>query len=63
MNPRHYALLAAAVFAVIGVAQLGRVMFGWSMTWGDVPIPLWANWLACIVAALLAWLGYMASRS
>jgi hypothetical protein len=26
-------------------------------------IPVWLNWIACAAAILLAWLGYIASRS
>jgi hypothetical protein len=28
-----------------------------------ISIPLWASWIACVVAAILAWLGFDASRA
>jgi hypothetical protein len=67
MSPRSYALLAAVVFAVAAVLQLIRAVLGWPVTvdttWSTLSIPLWPNWIACIVFALLAWLGLRASRT
>jgi len=63
MTPRAYSRLAAFIFAVITVLQFTRAVMGWPVTVGStVSIPLWASWFACIVAALLAWLGFNASR-
>ena len=62
MTARNFALLAAAIFTIVALAQLARVLAGWPVTIGTVSIPLWASWVACGVAALLAWLGFRASR-
>ena len=67
MNPRRYALIAAIVFSVIAILQLARAVLGWPIAvttpWGTLMIPLWLNWIACVAASFLAWLGYTASRS
>jgi hypothetical protein len=62
MTARNYALLAAAIFAVVAVLQLSRAVLGMPITIGTMSIPVWASWLAFVVAGLLAWLGYNASR-
>ncbi len=62
MSARHYALLAALIFTLVAVLQLIRAVAGWPITVGTVSVPLWASWVAFVVAAVLAWLGFKASR-
>ena len=64
MSAKNYARLAAAIFAIVAVLQLGRALSGLPVTVGAATsIPLWASWIACIVTAGLAWLGFGASRA
>ena len=64
MTPQNYSRLAALIFAIVAVLQLVRALGGWPVTvGGTVSIPLWASWIACVVAAVLAWLGFAASRA
>ena len=67
MSPRKYAALAGGIFLVIAVLQFARAALGWPITvetaWGTISIPFWPNWIACVVFALLAWLGFAASRA
>ena len=64
MTPQNYSRLAALIFAIVAVLQLVRALGGWPVTvGGTVSIPLWASWTACVVAAVLAWLGFDASRA
>lgn len=62
MTARSYSVLAAAIFTVVAILQLVRAIGGWPVTVGDMGLPVWASWVACIVAAGLAWLGFTASR-
>jgi hypothetical protein len=62
MTARSYARLAAVVFAVVAIVQLGRAAAGWPVTIGAAEVPAWASWVACVVAGTLAWLGFSASR-
>jgi hypothetical protein len=63
MTAKNYSRLAALIFAIIAVLQFARALSGWPITVGTtVSIPFWASWVACVVAAGLAWLGLMASR-
>jgi hypothetical protein len=64
MSAKNYSRLAALIFAIVAVLQLARALSGWGVTVGTaISIPLWASWTACVVAAVLAWLGFDASRA
>jgi hypothetical protein len=63
MTATNYARLAALVFAIVAVLQFARAVSGLPVIVGaSTSIPLWASWVACIVTAGLAWVGYHASR-
>jgi uncharacterized membrane protein (DUF2068 family) len=62
MTARNYSLLAAVIFAIVAMLQLVRAVGAWPVTIATVSVPLWASWLACAVAAVLAALGFAASR-
>jgi hypothetical protein len=63
MTAKNFSLLAALIFAVVAVLQLIRAVSGAPVTIGTAfSIPLWASWVACVVAAILAWSGFAASR-
>jgi uncharacterized membrane protein (DUF2068 family) len=64
MPAKNFSRLAALIFAIVAVLQLVRAVGGWPVTVGTtISIPLWASWIACVVAAILAWLGFDASRA
>ena len=64
MTAKNFSLLAALLFAIVAVLQFARAVSGWPITLGTtISIPLWASWVACILAAALAWLGFNASRA
>jgi hypothetical protein len=62
MVASNYSLLSAFIFTLVAVLQLVRALNGWPVTVGTTSIPLWASWVACVVAAILAWLGFAASQ-
>ena len=62
MDTTRYARLAAAVFALVAVLQLARAAMGWSVSIEGTAIPVWASWVAAVVAGALAWLGLTAKR-
>jgi len=64
MTAKNFSLLAALIFAVVAVLQLIRAVSGAPVTIGTtISIPLWASWVACVVAAILSWSGFAASRN
>jgi len=61
MSAKDYSRLAAIIFAIVALLQLVRAVSGWPITIGaTTSIPLWASWVACVVAAVLAWFGFNA---
>jgi hypothetical protein len=63
MTASHYSLLAALIFTLVAALQLVRAVRRWPVTIGTTSIPLWVSWVACVVAAILAWLGFAASQA
>jgi hypothetical protein len=64
MTAKNFSLLAAAIFAIVAVLQFARAVSGAPISIGStISIPVWASWIACIIAAALAWLGFSASRT
>ena len=61
MNATTYSRVAASVFLLVALLQLLRAIAGWPITIGDTMIPVSASWIACVVAAALAWLGFSAT--
>jgi hypothetical protein len=49
MTMKTFCTLAAAIFALIALLQLIRIVMGWSVTLNGVDVPFWASWIAVIV--------------
>ena len=57
MTIRTFCTLAAAIFALIALLQLIRIVMGWSVALNGV----WASWIAVIVAGALSFVGFRAT--
>ena len=63
MTAKSYCRLAALILAVVAALQLIRAVSGWPITVGaTTSIPLWASWVVGVIAGVLAWIGFDASR-
>lgn len=62
LNASEFSILAALIFSVVSVLQLARARRRLPVTIGQQQIPIWASWIACFVAALLAVLGFIAGN-
>lgn len=60
MTARNFSILAAVIFTIVAVLQFIRAFAGWELTIGTTAVPIWVSWIAALVAAILAWLGYTA---
>jgi hypothetical protein len=56
---KPFTTIAVVVFSLVAVLQLVRVALGWAVTVNGFLVPLWFSVIACIVAAVLA---FMLSR-
>ena len=61
MTAEHYSLPAALIFTLVAVLQIVRAVVNFPVTIGQTSIPMWASWVACGVAILLAGFGHEAS--
>src|SRR5215471_12158924 len=63
MSRRSYVRLATFLFAIIAILQFIRAVGGWAIVInGTVSVPVWASWIACIVFAGLALVGFGVSQ-
>jgi hypothetical protein len=53
---KPFTTVAVFVFSLVALLQLLRVALGWEVTVNDIFIPLWASVIACVVAAMLAFM-------
>jgi len=51
---RTYEVVSGGVFAVVAVAHALRAVCGWAIQVDAWSIPVWASWVAALVAALLS---------
>lgn len=58
MNHKTYMSVSTAVFGLVAVLHLARVLFGWDMTIGEWMVPVWLSWVAIVAAGFLAYTGY-----
>jgi len=64
MSAKDYSRLAAIIFCIVALVQLVRAVSGWPITIGAThSIPLSASWVVGVVAGVLAWLGFNATRN
>ena len=62
LNRKPYMTVTAALFLVVAIAHLLRIIFGWQVEIGRLSIPFWVSWLAVLVAAGLAYFGFRQHR-
>ena len=51
---RRYANVSGAIFGVMAIAQLARLLFRWPVQVASVSVPLWPSALAVVIACALA---------
>lgn len=59
---KPFTLLAVAVFAIVALVHLLRLVFGWEVTINGAAVPPWASVLGIVIAAGLAVMLWRESR-
>jgi hypothetical protein len=54
MNGKTYLLISAAIFALIALLHLMRLIGHWPIQIGTLSVPIWGSWLGFIIAAALS---------
>ncbi len=60
MTAAKFSVLAAVIFLAVAVLQLARALLSLEVKIGATSIPIWASWIAFVVAGALALLGFTA---
>ena len=58
MTRKGYCLATAALFSIICLLQLARIVFAWEAIIGGWSVPIWISWLAVAITATIAYFGY-----
>ena len=51
---KPFTTIAIAVFSLVGIVHLLRLLFGWDVVIAGYAIPMWASLVGAIAAGLLA---------
>ena len=62
LHPVSYSRLAGTIFAIVAILQLIRALAASPVTIAGTAIPVWASWVAFVIAAALAWIGIRSAR-
>jgi len=57
VDQKTFSLLAGAVFALVALLHLLRVLMGWPVLIGGWMVPMWVSWIAVVVAGALGYFG------
>jgi hypothetical protein len=56
MNDKSFHLLAGTIFGFVALIQALRIFMGWPVIIGGWDAPMWASWIAVVVAGGLSYL-------
>ena len=59
---KPFTSLAIAIFTIVAVVHLLRILLGWEVIIHGIVIPMWASYLGLVIAGGLAFLLWRESR-
>jgi len=63
MSARIYLVISGAIFGIVAVFHLLRVVNSWGLVLGAWSVPMWVSWLGAVFPAILCiWALGLASR-
>jgi hypothetical protein len=62
LSRETYMTVTAALFLVVAIMHLLRIIFRWQVEIGGLSIPFWVSWLGVLVAGALAYFGFTQNR-
>lgn len=62
MTRKLYLRIAGAIFGVIAILHVLRLLLGWSVVIGGYTFPMWFSWVGPFVAGFLAYEGFRLSN-
>jgi len=62
MTQQIFSLVTAMLFSLIALLHAIRLARGWHVTIGDIVVPVWVSWIGLVIAAYLAYEGFLLSK-
>jgi hypothetical protein len=63
MDHKTFTIVAGAIFAVVALLHVLRILMGWPAVIGGWEVPMWVSWIALVVAGGMSYFGLsLASR-
>jgi hypothetical protein len=62
MSEKTFDTIAAAIFGIVALLHLLRIVMGWSITIEAWTVPMWVSWIGFVVAGVLSYYGMRLSR-
>jgi len=62
MSEKTYAAIAAAIFGLVALLHLLRLLMGWSIVIEAWTVPMWLSWIGLVVAGALSYFGARLAR-
>lgn len=63
MDKKTFFSVAGAIFLLVALVHLWRIIQGWAVFVGGYAFPVWASWVAVVVGLFLAFQGLKHRRS
>ena len=57
MTEKTFSTIAAAIFGVVAVLHLVRILMGWSIVIDGWTVPMWVSWVGLVIAGGLSYFG------
>ena len=57
MDQKTFIIVAGAIFAVVALLHVLRILMGWPAVIGGWEVPMWVSWIALVVAGGLSYFG------
>ena len=57
MTEKTFSTIAAAIFEVVAVLHLVRILMGWSIVIEGWTVPMWVSWVGLVIAGGLSYHG------
>ena len=63
MTHRTFSLVTAVLFSLMAVLHAVRLLRGWQVTVEGAVMPIWISWIGLVIAAYLAYQGFLLSKT
>ena len=57
MDQKTFTIVVGAIFAVVALLHVLRILMGWPAVIGGWAVPMWVSWIALVVAGGLSYFG------